>query len=97
MVKEKEKAAAADTKEPITIDKFIFRGGELVTFEVGGKFLSFSDLIQLGDKFVYFETNEKGEVGTKTEIIVTDLGSGKYLSTKEKGEPIERTFAKLIS
>jgi hypothetical protein len=96
MVKEKEKAAAADTKEPITIDKFIFRGGELVTFEVGGKFLSFSDLIQLGDKFVYFETNENGEQ-TKTEIIVTDLGSGKYLSTKEKGEPIERTFAKLIS
>lgn len=77
------------------IEKFIFRGSELVSFQVAGKIVSLDELIAMGNNFVYKETNDKGEE-ISHKIIVTDLGKGKYLSTKEKGENIERTFARLI-
>lgn len=93
----KEKKEAAESKEPILIDKFIFRGGELVSFQVGEKFLSFSELIQLGKNFTYKEENAETKEVIEHKIIVTDLGSGQYLSTKDKGIPIEKTFAKLVS
>lgn len=107
-----------ETPSVLTIDKFIFRGGELVTYQIGDKFYSTSDLINMQDKldenfkvvgkndvsFRYVDKwTEKDKDGNDVpkeqehKIIITDQGTGRYLSISEKGEPLEKTFRKLIS